>query len=97
MDGTTADGAPLAELADMTDSPWVSIAIVWLVVLILGGVLWQRFTRVPVQPGGLGARGASTATRRVVPLWLALVLLILLIAAVWLTVRWGAPIWSGTS
>jgi hypothetical protein len=32
-----------------------------------------------------------------VPLWLALVLLILLIAAVWLTVRWGAPIWSGTS
>jgi hypothetical protein len=81
----------------MTNSPWVSIAIVWLVTLLVGGILWQRFTRVPVQPGGLGARRASAATRRVVPLWLALVLLILLIAAVWLTVRWGAPIWSGTS
>jgi hypothetical protein len=72
----------------MTDSPWLSIALVWLVVLVLGGVLWQRFTRVPVQSNGLAPR--SPTTRRVVPLWLALVLLILLITALWLTVRWGA-------
>jgi hypothetical protein len=78
----------------VTTSPWVSIAIVWLVVLVLGGVLWQRFTRVPVQPGGLATRSGAS-TRRVVPLWLALVLLILLGTAVWLTVRWGAPLWSG--
>ena len=76
----------------MTESPWVSIAIVWIVTLVLGGVLWQRFTRVPAQPGGVGLRAATT-TRRVVPLWLALVLLVLFGFAVWLTVRWGAPLW----
>jgi hypothetical protein len=73
----------------MTESPWLSIAIVWVVVLVLGGVLWQRFTRVPVQSAGLASRAPTT--RRVVPLWLALVLLVLLISAVWLTVRWGVP------
>jgi hypothetical protein len=78
----------------MTGSSWLSIAIVWLVTLVVGGMLWQRFTRVPAQPGGLGTRSA-TSTRRVVPLWLALVLLILLVAAVWLTVRWSAPLWGG--
>jgi hypothetical protein len=75
----------------MTISPWVSVAIVWLVALVLGGVLWQRFTRVPVQPTGFWRPSAPLTplprTRRVVPLWLALVLLILLITAVWLTVR----------
>jgi heme/copper-type cytochrome/quinol oxidase subunit 2 len=70
----------------MTGSLWLSIAIVWVVTLVLGGVLWQRFTHVPAQPGGLGTRSA-TSTRRVVPLWLALILLILLVTAVWLTVR----------
>jgi hypothetical protein len=80
----------------MADSPWVSIAIIWLVVLVLGGLLWQRFTRVPIQSTGLAPR-TSTTTRRVVPLWLALVLLILIVTAVWLTVRWGAPIWGGAS
>jgi hypothetical protein len=78
----------------MTESPWLSIAIVWLVTLVLGGVLWQRFTRVPVQSAGYGSQ-APGRTRRVVPLWLALVLLIVLITAVWLTVRWGAPLWRG--
>jgi hypothetical protein len=78
----------------MTESPWLSLAIVWLVVLVLGGVLWQRFTRVPAQSRGLASRAPAT-TRRVVPLWLALVLLVLIISAVWLTVRWGAPLWSG--
>jgi ABC-type Fe3+-siderophore transport system permease subunit len=75
-------------------SPWVSLAILWLVTLVLAGLMWQRFTRVPAQPGGLGVRSA-TSTRRVLPLWLALVLLILFCVAVWLTLRWGAPLWSG--
>jgi hypothetical protein len=69
----------------MTESPWLSIALIWLVALAIGGVLWQRFTRVPVQPGGFAR--TPVAARRVLPLWLALVLLILLIVAVWLTVR----------
>ena len=69
----------------MTNSPWLSIAIVWIVMLLVGGLLWQRFTRVPVQSGGFSR--APATPRRVLPLWLALVLLILLIAAVWLTVR----------
>ena len=77
----------------MTNSPWVSVAIVWLLALVLGGVLWQRFTRVPAEMGGVGIRSA-TSTRRVLPLWLALVLLILFCVAVWLTLRWGAPLWS---
>ena len=78
----------------MMASPWFPIALVWLVTLVLGGVLWQRFTRVPARPGGVGMRAATT-TRRVVPLWLALVLLMLFGTAVWLTVRWGAVLWSG--
>jgi hypothetical protein len=78
----------------MTESPWFSIAVVWIVTLILGAVLWQRFTRVPIQTGGVGLR-AATSTRRVVPLWLALLLLIVFGIAVWLTIRWGAPLWSG--
>jgi hypothetical protein len=71
-------------------SPWISIAVIWLVALVLGGVLWQRFTRVPVSSGFSRSSVSPTsapATRRVLPLWLALVLLVLLIAAVWLTVR----------
>jgi hypothetical protein len=75
----------------MTESPWVSIAIIWLVTLVVGGVLWQRFTRVPVQSARLASSSPELrsphTTRRVLPLWLALVLLILLIGAVWLTVR----------
>jgi hypothetical protein len=78
----------------MTQSPWLSIAIVWVVALVVGGVLWQRFTRVPVQSGAF-TRTAAPTTRRVLPLWLALVLLILLVVAVWLTLRWGAPLWRG--
>jgi hypothetical protein len=69
----------------MTDTPWLSIAIVWVVTLLAGGLLWQRFTRVPVQSGGFSRVPAPA--RRVLPLWLALLLLLLLIVAVWLTVR----------
>jgi hypothetical protein len=85
----------------MTGSPFLSLAIVWIATLVVGSLLWQRFTRLPVQSAGLASRSpgsrAPATTRRVVPLWLAVVLLILLITAVWLTVRWGAPLWSGTS
>jgi hypothetical protein len=80
--------------ARMTNSPWLWIGVIWLVTLTLGGVLWQRFTRVPVQPGALGTRSATSA-RRVLPLWLALLLLIILSVAIWLTFRLGAPLWSG--
>ena len=75
----------------MTEASWISIAIIWIVTLVVGGLLWQRNTRVPIRSAGLASRSPSSrapmATRRVVPLWLALVLLILLITAVWLTVR----------
>lgn len=69
----------------MLESPWLSIAIVWLVAVVFGAILWQRFTRVPVQSSGLSR--VPPPTRRVVPLWLAIVLLILLCVAIWLTVR----------
>ncbi len=75
----------------MIQSPWLWIAVVWAVALVLGGALWQRFTRVPVQSGVFTRTGAPT-TRRVLPLWLVLVLLILLITAVWLTLHLGAPL-----
>ena len=69
----------------MTEFPWLSIAVVWIVTVLLGGVLWQRYTRVPVQSSGF-SRGPPT-TRRVVPLWLAVVLVLVLGTAIWLTVR----------
>ena len=69
----------------MMEYPWLPIAIVWLVALAVGGMLWQRFTRVPVQSSGFAH--VPPKTRRVVPLWLAVVLLLLLAAAAWLTVR----------
>ena len=72
----------------MTTSPWLAIAILWFVTLVIGGMLWRRFTRVPAQAGGLGTR-AATSTRRVLPLWLAVVLLLLFGIAVWLTLRWA--------
>ena len=69
----------------MTEAPWLGITIIWLVVLLAGGLLWQRFTRVPVQSSGFSR--VPTTTRRVIPLWLVVVLLLLLSTAVWLTVR----------
>ena len=70
------------------------IVVVWVVAIALGGFLWQRFTR---PPGGatVPVPGQTVVRpRRVVPLWLALVLLILLAVAVWLTLRFGAAIAS---
>lgn len=72
----------------MTESPWLYIVIVWVIALAVGGLLWQRFTRVPVQSSGFSRTSAS---RRVVPLWLALVWLILLSTAIWLTIRLARP------
>jgi len=68
------------------------IVVVWIVAILLGGILWQRFTRPPGMPT-VAVPGQSIARpRRVVPLWLALVLLIILALAAWLTIRWGAAI-----
>jgi hypothetical protein len=68
------------------------IVVVWIVAILLGGILWQRFTRPPGMPT-VAVPGQSIARpRRVVPLWLALVLLIILAVAAWLTIRWGAAI-----
>jgi hypothetical protein len=78
------------------NSPWLWITALWLMTLLLAGLLWQRFTRVPSPPGGLRAP-TGTVTRRVLPLWLVIVLIVLIGIAVWLTLRWGAPLWSGGS
>lgn len=75
---------PLQQRPPVLDWPWWSLLVVWGVALALGALLWQRFTRPP-------APMVSTAkARRVVPLWLVLVLFILLVAALWITLRWGA-------
>jgi len=70
------------------------IVVVWVVAVALGGILWQRFTRPPGMPT-VSVPGQTVArSRRVVPLWLALVLLILLAVAAWLTLRLGAAVAS---
>jgi hypothetical protein len=68
------------------------IVVVWIVAVVLGAILWQRFTRPPGAPTVLVPGQAVARQRRVVPLWLALVLLILLAVAAWLTIRWGSAI-----
>ena len=68
------------------------IVVVWIVAIALGGILWQRFTRPPGVPMVKVPGQAIARPRRVVPLWLALVLLIILAVAAWLTIRWGSTI-----
>lgn len=70
------------------------IVVVWVVAIALGGILWQRFTRPPGAPTVPVPGQTVTRPRRVVPLWLALVLLILLAVAAWLTLRLGAAVAS---
>lgn len=66
------------------------ILVVWLVVIVIGALLFSRFTRPPTTPT-VGVPGQRVvAPRRVYPLWLALVLLILLVIAIWVTLRYGA-------
>jgi hypothetical protein len=67
---------------------WI-IVLVWVIAIAIGGALWQRFTKAPVAPT-LTVPGQSAApVRRVLPLWLVLVLLILLVAAIWITFHVG--------
>jgi hypothetical protein len=75
--------------AFVIESPWLQVVIVWVVALAVSGSLWQRFTRVPVQSSGFSR--APATPRRVVPLWLAVVWLILLSTAIWLTIRLARP------
>ncbi len=63
------------------------IVFVWLVAVGAGAFLWTRFTRAPTT-GTVRVPGQQFTPRRVVPVWLVLVLLILLVIALWLTVRW---------
>jgi hypothetical protein len=70
------------------------IVVVWIVAVILGGILWQRFTRPPGMPTVPVPGQTVVRPRRVVPVWLALALLILLAGAVWLTLRLGAAVAS---
>ena len=68
------------------------IVVVWVVAIVLGGLLWQRFTLPPGGPTVTIPGQATTRPRRVVPLWLALVLLIIVVVAAWLTIRWGSTV-----
>lgn len=65
------------------------IAVVWIVAIVLGVILFQRFTKPPTTPT-IGVPGQRVAPRRVYPLWLVLVLFILLVVALWVTLRYGA-------
>ncbi len=62
------------------------IVVVWVVAIVLGALLFQRFTRPPTTPT-IGVPGQRIAARRVYPLWLVLVLFILLVIALWVTLR----------
>ena len=68
------------------------IVVAWIVAVVLGVILWQRFTRPPGGPTVAVPGQAIARPRRVVPLWLALVLLIILAVAAWLTIRWGGSV-----
>lgn len=65
------------------------IAVVWIVAIVLGVILFQRFTKPPTSPT-IGVPGQRVAPRRVYPLWLVLVLFILLVVALWVTLRYGS-------
>jgi hypothetical protein len=68
---------------------WV-IIVVWVLAIVIGGVLWQRFTRAPLPTVPVPGERVTTV-RRVFPLWLVLVELILLVAAIWVTFSVGNP------
>lgn len=65
----------------------LSILVVWIIVIAIGVVLWSRFTRAP-GASAVTVPGQGFVPRRVIPVWLVLVLLILLVIALWATVRW---------
>lgn len=66
------------------------IVVVWVVAIAVGALLWVRFTRPAGAPTVPLPGRSPGAPRRVFPLWLLLVELILLAAALWLTFAWGA-------
>ena len=70
----------------MTFPAWWPVALVWIIAVVIAAVLWQRYTRAPAI--GVPSSGATPRTRRVVPVWLALVYLILLVVAIWVTLAW---------
>jgi hypothetical protein len=68
---------------------WV-IIVVWVLALVIGGALGVRFTKAPSAPT-LRVPGQNVKVRRVLPLWLVLVELILLVVAIWVTFHVGNP------
>ena len=69
---------------------WWPVALTWIVALALVGLLWSRFSRPPVSRAETQAPilgSTATRPRRVVPVWLAFVVLVVLAVAVWLTLR----------
>lgn len=69
------------------------IVIVWLVAILLGWLLWSRFTRAPNATTVLvPPSGESAKARRVYPVWLVLVMMLLLVLAIWMTLHFGADL-----
>jgi hypothetical protein len=68
---------------------WV-IVVVWVLAIVIGGALWQRFTKAPMPTVTVPGQ-RTTEVRRVFPLWLVLVELILLVAGIWITFSVGNP------
>ena len=72
----------------MHQTPWLWLLLIWGAALALAGFVWERFSR----PSGVAQTpivpGTRTPTpRRVLPVWLAFVLLVIVAAALWATVR----------
>lgn len=75
----------------MQGNSWWPIALTWIIAIIVAGSLWARFTRPPAPTENRAPiLGTTTRPRRVVPVWLVLVLLIILAIALWVTVRFLA-------
>ena len=68
-----------------------AIIVVWVLVIVVGGALWQRFTKAPMAPTVTVPGQRTTEARRVFPLWLVLVELMLLVAGIWVTFSVGNP------
>ena len=67
---------------------WI-IVLVWVIAIAIGAALWQRFTKAPTAPTVAVPGEVAAPVRRVFPLWLVVVLLILLVGAIWTTFSIG--------
>jgi hypothetical protein len=65
------------------------IIIVWVLAIVIGGALVLRFTKAPTAPTVLVPGQGAAPPRRVLPLWLVVVLFILLVTALWITLAYG--------